>query len=114
MEIDGEPWFTLKDIGDLLGLVKHNGNYAHLAERCSGDVRRLLKLGAFFSMPNIESINILFPRTANQVLAVFEAGLYEPMLRSAKTVRRLLLDWVTGDVLPMAQTFNALIGYLEE
>lgn len=86
--IDGEPWFAVKDICDVLAIR----NTAHfVASLLSTDVIHILK-------SNIGQTKVSFP---NRGLTFISApALYRAVLRSDKKEATQFQDWVTRTVLP--------------
>lgn len=97
VEIEGEPWFVLADIGDLLDLKQHaKSGFGNHLYRLGSDEHRTLSQDL---IPQAEWW-ANFPRKARRVLAVSESGLYKLLTRSDKPVSRPFQDWVTREVLP--------------
>lgn len=87
---DGEPWFVLKDVCEVLGLGSSHKVYDRLDE----DERN--------QIPVIDSIG------RNQNTAIInESGLYNVILRSDKPEARPFRKWVTGEVLPAIRRHGA-------
>ena len=80
---DGEPWFVLKDVCDVLGLtnpsmVRHNLDEADLS-----------------------STEVMYENRRSQwVTTVNESGLYDVILDSRKPQAKRFRRWVTSEVLP--------------
>lgn len=81
-EINGEPWFVLKDVCQVLGIAKH-GNVAH---RLDEDQKGACLVGT--------------PGGEQEMVAVNESGLYTVILRSDKPQAKAFRKWITGEVLP--------------
>lgn len=79
VEKNGEPWFVLKDVCDVLGL----SNPSRVAERLDEDERSNFKLGR-----------------QGEVNIISESGLYNVILRSDKPETKPFRKWVTAEVLP--------------
>ncbi len=79
IEKNGEPWFVLKDVCEILGL----SNPSRVAERLDEDERSNFKLGR-----------------QGEVNIISESGLYNVILRSDKPEAKPFRKWVTGEVLP--------------
>lgn len=79
---DGEPWFVLKDICDVLGLVKPS----NVAARLDDDEKGACLMGT--------------PSGQQNMIIVNEPGLYSVILRSDKPGAKDFKRWVTHDVLP--------------
>ena len=83
VEMDGEPWFVLKDVCEVLGLTTP----ARVAERLDEDEVILTHLTD--SMGRQQSTTI-----------INESGLYHVILRSDKPEAKPFRKWVTSEVLP--------------
>lgn len=83
VEKDGEPWFVLKDVCDVLAL----GSPHKVSDRIDADERNLI--------PLIDSIG----RSQDMVI-INESGLYNVILRSDKPEAKPFRKWVTSEVLP--------------
>nr|DAF68526.1 MAG TPA: repressor domain protein [Caudoviricetes sp.] len=81
--IDGEPWFVLKDVCDILELTTP----ARVAERLDTDEVSLTHLTD--SLGRKQTITI-----------INESGLYHVVLRSDKPEAKPFRKWITADVLP--------------
>jgi anti-repressor protein len=84
---DGEPWWVLKDVCDILGL----SNPTVIAERLDEDEKAKLNLG--FHETNL----------------VNESGLYRVIMRSDKPNAKPFTRWVTHDVLPQIRKHGAYV-----
>lgn len=82
VDVDGEAWFVLKDVCEVL----HLGTTAKVAERLDDDEK---------SMNQIHT-----PGGTQNVTVVNESGLYHVILRSDKPEAAPFRRWVTNDVLP--------------
>ena len=89
IERDGEPWFVLKDVCEVLGISK----YRDTADRLDQDER--------------ESVRVDTPGGAQQMIAVNESGLYHVILRSDKPEAKPFRKWVTSEVLPTIRKHGA-------
>ena len=83
VEVDGEPWFVLKDVCNVLGL----GSAHKVADRLDEDERT--------QIPLTDSMG-----REQQTTIVSESGLYNVILRSDKPEAKPFRKWVTGEVLP--------------
>ena len=81
-EINGETWWILKDVCEILGLSNTNRTAARLED----DELTLLKL--------------MSGGQNREMIAVNESGLYSVILRSDKPESRTFRRWVTHEVLP--------------
>lgn len=86
VQMDGEPWFVLKDVCGVLGM----SNPTAVAERLDDDERAKSDLGR---------------QGAGWVIN--ESGLYNVILRSDKPEARPFRKWVTGEVLPSIRKHGA-------
>ena len=82
VERDGEPWFVLKDVCDVLGISK----YRDVSERLDPDERG--------------SVRVDTPGGPQTMTAVNESGLYSVILRSDKPEAKPFRKWVTSEVIP--------------
>ena len=76
---DGEPWFVLKDVCQVLGM----SNPTMVADRLDEDERAKLDLGR-----------------QGQSWVINESGLYNVILRSDKPEAKPFRKWVTSEILP--------------
>lgn len=79
LEIDGEPWFVLKDVCEILGIA----NTTQAAARLDEDERSMFNIGR-----------------QGEVNVINESGLYNVILRSDKPEAKPFRKWVTSEVLP--------------
>lgn len=79
---DGEPWFALKDVCDVLGLSDTN----KVAERLDAD--------------ELTRIKFVSGGQTREMYAVNESGLYNVILRSDKPEAKIFKRWITHEVLP--------------
>ena len=90
VEVDGQPWWVLKDICDVLGL-----NSPHkVSDRLEADERNLI--------PVIDGVG----RSQNTTV-VNESGLYAVILRSDKPNANAFRKWITSEVLPAIRKHGA-------
>lgn len=82
LNINGEPWFVLKDVCEVLNISKHRDVAARLDE----DERESVKLDTLGGKQNMTIIN--------------ESGLYNVILRSDKPNAKPFRKWITSEVLP--------------
>lgn len=87
---DGEPWFVLKDVCDVLGI----SNPTMTAVRLDQDEVAKFDLGGKVGQSNIIS----------------ESGLYTVILRSDKPEAKPFRKWVTSEVLPSIRKMG---GYIQ-
>lgn len=83
VEVNGEPWFVLKDVCGVLGL----STPARVAERLDGDEVSLTHF--------IDSIG-----RKQEITVISESGLYNVVLRSDKPAAKPFRKWITAEVLP--------------
>jgi anti-repressor protein len=89
---DGEPWFVLKDVCDVLDL----GTPARVAERLDGDEVSLTHI--------TDSIG-----RQQETTIINESGLYNVILRSDKPQAKPFRKWVTNEVLPSIRKHGAYV-----
>ena len=89
VELNGEPWFVLKDVCEVLGISK----YRDVAERLDDDERAPVRVDTLGG--------------AQEMTAVNESGLYNVILRSDKPEAKPFRKWVTGTVLPSLRKHGA-------
>ena len=77
--IDGQPWFVLKDVCDVLDL----DNPSYVAKRLDDDERASFKLGR-----------------QGEAIVINESGLYDVIIRSDKQGAKRFRRWITHEVLP--------------
>ena len=80
--IDGEPWWVLKDVCDVLGI----NNSRMVAERLDEDELVSVKLTSGGQLREMQAVN--------------ESGIYAVILRSDKPEAKKFRKWVTASVLP--------------
>lgn len=85
IEQNNEPWFVLKDVCDILGILHHKD----LPKRLDED-----EVGRF-ELPHPQSENKFV-----EMLCINESGLYNVILRSDKPEAKPFRKWVTSEVLP--------------
>ena len=79
---DGEPWWVLKDVCQILGISKHRDTASRLDDDERGSVR-VDTLGG-----------------PQEMIVINESGLYKVILRSDKPEAKKFTRWVTHEVLP--------------
>lgn len=79
---NGEPWFVLKDVCQILGL----GTPAKVAERLDPDEKGVNQIHT--------------PGGKQEMTCINESGLYNVILRSDKPEAKPFRKWVTSEVLP--------------
>jgi prophage antirepressor-like protein len=84
---DGEPWFVLKDVCEVLGLAETH----RVAARLDSDEK------ADRTLMTVSSNGV---QQTREMTIVNEAGLYKVILRSDKPDAKAFKRWVTHDVLP--------------
>ena len=82
VDMDGAPWFVLKDVCEVLGL----GNSRMVSDRLDEDEKGVSKIVTLGGVQNVTIIN--------------ESGLYNVILRSDKPEAKPFRKWVTSEVLP--------------
>lgn len=86
---DGEPWWVLKDICEVLGISK----YRDTAARLEDDEREPIRVDTLGG--------------AQEMLCVNESGLYNVIIRSDKPEAKPFRKWVTSEVLPSIRRHGA-------
>ena len=82
VEVNGEPWFVLKDVCAVLGI----GNSRMVFDRLDSDEKGVSQIDTPGGLQNVNIIN--------------ESGLYNVILRSVKPEAKPFRKWVTSEVLP--------------
>ncbi|MBR1734984.1 MAG: phage antirepressor [Alphaproteobacteria bacterium] len=88
---DGEIWWVLKDVSDVLGL----SNSRRVAERLDDDEKGVTLSDTLGGTQKITIIN--------------ESGLYKVILRSDKPEAKKFMNWITHEVLPSIRKHGAYI-----
>lgn len=88
----GEPWFVLKDVCAVLGVVDHKSVVRRLDDDEKG-VAQILPLGG--------------KGGAQETTIINESGLYSVILRSDKPEAKPFRKWVTSQVLPSIRKTGA-------
>lgn len=96
VEMNGEPWFVLKDVCKVLGISK----YRDAAERLDDDERAPVRVATLGG--------------AQEMTAVNESGLYNVILRSDKPEAKPFRKWVTSEVLPSIRKNGGYIAGQEQ
>ena len=91
-QINGEPWFVLKDTCDILGI----GSPHKVAERLDSDERGRSSIPTLGGSQSMTVIN--------------ESGLYAVILRSDKPNARAFRKWITSHVLPTIRKHGGYIA----
>ncbi len=89
VDMDGAPWFVLKDVCEVLGL----GNSRMVSDRLDEDEKGVSKIDTLGGVQNVTIIN--------------ESGLYNVILRSDKPEAKPFRKWVTSEVLPSIRKHGA-------
>lgn len=89
VEQNGEPWFVLKDVCEVLGI----GTPAKVAERLDEDEKGMSQIHTPGGLQNVSIIT--------------ESGLYNVILRSDKPEAKPFRKWVTSEVLPSIRKHGA-------
>lgn len=92
VELNGEPWFVLKDVCEVLGI----GTPAKVAERLDEDEKGMSQIHTPGGLQNVSIIT--------------ESGLYNVILRSDKPEAKPFRKWVTGTVLPSIRKHGGYIA----
>lgn len=91
IEMNGEPWFVLKDVCQVLGI----SNERNVSARLDEDEKGVHQVDTPGGVQNVTVIN--------------ESGLYNVILRSDKPEAKPFRKWVTSEVLP---TIRKTGGYM--
>lgn len=86
---DGEPWWVLKDVCEVLGISK----YRDTAARLEDDEREPIRVDTLGG--------------AQEMLCVNESGLYNVIIRSDKPEAKPFRKWITSEVLPSIRKHGA-------
>lgn len=89
VEMNGEPWFVLKDVCGVLGLT----DTGRTAERLDTD--------------ELTRITLVSGGQNREMLIINESGLYNVILRSDKPEAKPFRKWVTAEVLPSIRKHGA-------
>lgn len=96
VEMNGEPWFVLKDVCKALGIAK----YRDVADRLDADERAPVRVDTLGGAQEMTCIN--------------ESGLYSVILRSDKPAAKPFRKWVTSEVLPSIRKNGGYIARQEQ
>lgn len=96
VEMNGEPWFVLKDVCKVLGIAK----YRDVADRLDADERAPVRVDTLGGAQEMTCIN--------------ESGLYSVILRSDKPEAKPFRKWVTSEVLPSIRKSGGYIAGQEQ
>lgn len=89
VSVNGEPWFVLKDVCNILGM----NNNRMVADRLDADEK------------GVSQIDTLGGR--QEMVIINESGLYNVILRSDKPNAKPFRKWVTSEVLPSIRKHGA-------
>ena len=89
VEMNGEPWFVLKDVCGILSI----GNVSDVYTRLDADEKGVGQIDTLGGRQNMNIIN--------------ESGLYNVILRSDKPEAKPFRKWVTAEVLPTIRKHGA-------
>ena len=89
IEKDGEPWFVLKDVCNVLSI----GNAADVYNRLDADEKGVGQIDTLGGRQNVNIVN--------------ESGLYNVILRSDKPEAKPFRKWITAEVLPAIRQTGA-------
>ena len=92
VELNGEPWFVLKDVCEVLGI----GNSRMVADRLDEDEKGVSQIDTPGGLQNVSIIS--------------ESGLYNVILRSDKPEAKPFRKWVTSEVLPSIRKSGGYIA----
>ena len=94
---DGEVWWVLKDVCDVLGL----SNSRKVAERLDDDEKSNVTLS------DVRNTSFEIPNRG--LTLINESGLYKVIFRSDKPEAKKFMHWVTHEVLPSIRKHGAYI-----
>ena len=97
VEMNGEPWFVLKDVCGVLGITDHKV------------AARRLEQDEECQIPLIDSIG-----RKQETTVINESGLYNVILRSDKPAAKPFRKWVTSEVLPSIRKNGGYIAGQEQ
>lgn len=86
VEKDGQPWWVLKDVCDILGVK----NVTQMSQRLDEDERAMFNIGR-----------------QGETNIINESGLYNVIIRSDKPEAKPFRKWVTSEVLPSIRKHGA-------
>lgn len=89
LELNGEPWFVLKDVCGILSI----GNVSDVCARLDADEKGVGQIDTLGGQQNMNIIN--------------ESGLYNVILRSDKPEAKPFRKWITSEVLPSIRKYGA-------
>lgn len=89
---NGEPWFVLKDVSDILGLTDTN------------------KISTRLDQDELTRIKFVSGGQSREMLCINESGLYNVILRSDKPEAKPFRKWVTSEVLPSIRKTGGYIA----
>ncbi len=92
VEMNGEPWFVLKDVCKVLGI----GNSRMVVDRLDEDEKGVSRIDTPGGLQNVSVIS--------------ESGLYNVILRSDKPEAKPFRKWVTSEVLPSIRKHGGYIA----
>ena len=96
LNLNGEPWFVLRDVCEVLGL----GNSRMVADRLDEDEKGVSQIDTLGGVQNATIIS--------------ESGLYNVILRSDKPEAKPFRKWVTSEVLPSIRKNGGYIAGQEQ
>lgn len=96
VEQNGEPWWVLKDVCDILGL----SNSRMVVDRLDEDEKGVSQIDTLGG--------------AQEMTIISESGLYNVILRSDKPEAKPFRKWVTAEVLPTIRRSGGYINNAEE
>lgn len=99
VDLNGEPWFVLKDVCNTLNI----SNQRDVQERLDPD-----EVGRF-DLPHPQN-----PEKTIEMVCVNESGLYHVILRSDKKEAKPFRKWVTSEVLPSIRKNGGYIAGQQE
>ena len=86
--VDGEPWFRLKDVCEILGL----SNITEVKKR--------------LNEKGLNSIEVLTKGGKQQALYIDEPNLYKAIMQSRKKEAEVFADWIFYEVIPSIRKYG--------
>ena len=113
VEIDGNPWFIVKDVLAVLGMpIKTATGHpisttSYLAYLEADEKHTYTKKQSITEGLNLN--NLFMGRGQWQITLISESGLYKLIMRSDKPQAKAFQDWVTREVLPSIRKTGAYV-----
>lgn len=104
IELDGEPWFVVKDVADVLGYADPSMMLKHVDD----DDKRVINPQKLDCVILTESL----PANTFRLSIVNESGIYASIFGSTKQEAKNFKKWVTSEVLPTIRKTGVYISSL--